>query len=57
MKVIIAAGTQFIAEWNSRGQYRIIAEIDFVVAGILTAIVGKVREVRNLHNLFKIIKV
>ena len=40
--MLIAAGTQFIAEWNRRGQSRIVAEIDFVIAGILTAIVGKV---------------
>jgi hypothetical protein len=36
-----AAGTQLTAEVSRRGIHRIAPEIDFVIAGILTAIVGK----------------
>jgi len=41
-KVLLAAGTQFMAELNRRGTTNIITEIDFVVAGVLTAVAGKV---------------
>lgn len=40
-EVLLAASTQFVAEWNRRGSNRIIPEIDFVLAGILTAVIGK----------------
>ena len=40
-EVILAAGTQLVAEVNRRGINRMIPEIDFVVAGVLTAIAGK----------------
>lgn len=40
-EVLLAAGTQFAAEIGRRGQSNIIPEIDFVIAGILTAIAGK----------------
>jgi len=40
-EVIIAASTQFLAEVGRRGRQRILPEIDFVVAGVLTAVFGK----------------
>ncbi|GFH55749.1 hypothetical protein CTEN210_12225 [Chaetoceros tenuissimus] len=40
-EVLLAAGTQFIAEIGRRGKSNIIPEIDFVIAGIFTAIAGK----------------
>jgi len=40
-EVLLAAGTQFSAEWSKRGPNRIAPEIDFVIAGILTAVAGK----------------
>lgn len=40
-EVILAAGTQFMAEVGKRGIHQIVTEIDFVIAGILTAIAGK----------------
>ena len=40
-EILLAAGTQFIAEIGRRGKSNIITEIDFVIAGILTAIAGK----------------
>jgi Domain of unknown function (DUF3411). len=40
-EVILAAGTQFMAEIGKRGIHQIVTEIDFVIAGILTAIAGK----------------
>lgn len=40
-EVFLAAGTQLAAEINRRSLHRIVAEIDFVVAGVLTAIAGK----------------
>ena len=40
-EVILAAGTQLVAEINRRGVHRMFPEIDFVVAGVLTAIAGK----------------
>lgn len=39
-EVVIAAGTQLSAEWNRRGA-SILPELDFVVAGVLTAVFGK----------------
>lgn len=39
-EILLAAGTQLSAEWNRRGD-SLLPEIDFVVAGILTAIAGK----------------
>ena len=41
IEVILAALTQYIAEVSRRGQARIIPEIDFVFAGVLTAVCGK----------------
>mmetsp|Transcript_14772 Transcript_14772/g.23102 ORF Transcript_14772/g.23102 Transcript_14772/m.23102 type:complete len:278 (-) Transcript_14772:2428-3261(-) len=41
VEIIVAAGTQFTAELNRRGKTHLIPELDFVVAGILTAIAGK----------------
>ena len=40
-EVILAAGTQFTAEFTRRGASNIIPQIDFVIAGIFTAIAGK----------------
>lgn len=40
-EVILAAGTQFAAEWNRRGADRLLPEADFVLPAILTAIFGK----------------
>mmetsp|Transcript_25975 Transcript_25975/g.71272 ORF Transcript_25975/g.71272 Transcript_25975/m.71272 type:complete len:410 (+) Transcript_25975:294-1523(+) len=40
-EVLVAAGTQLMAEWNRRGASRIMYELDFVVPAILTAISGK----------------
>jgi hypothetical protein len=40
-EVILAAITQFIAECSRRGRTNMITEIDFVIAGIFTAIAGK----------------
>lgn len=39
-EVLLAAGTQFAAEYERRGS-NLVAEMDFVTAGILTAIFGK----------------
>lgn len=39
-EVLLAAGTQFTAEYERRGS-NLLAEMDFVTAGILTAIFGK----------------
>lgn len=41
VEVALAAGTQLAAEMKRRGRQGCIIEIDFVVAGLLTAIVGK----------------
>jgi len=41
LEIILAAATQYAAEVGRRGQHRILPEIDFVAAGILTAICGK----------------
>jgi hypothetical protein len=40
-EVFLAAGTQFTAELSKRGADRIVPEIDFVFAGVLTAVAGK----------------
>lgn len=40
-EILLAAGTQLAAEVNRRGARGLITEIDFVVAGLLTAIIGK----------------
>jgi len=40
-EIVLAAGTQLTAEISRRGIHRIVPECDFVIAGILTAIVGK----------------
>jgi hypothetical protein len=40
-EVLVAAGTQFTAEWNRRGVDRLLPELDFVVPAILTAVIGK----------------
>lgn len=41
LEIVLAAATQFAAEVGRRGPHRILPEIDFVAAGILTAICGK----------------
>lgn len=41
IEITLAASTQFIAEYNRRGGNNILIEIDYVLAGILTAIIGK----------------
>jgi hypothetical protein len=40
-EVIVAAGTQFTAEWNRRGIDRLMPEIDFILPAISTAVFGK----------------
>jgi hypothetical protein len=40
-ELILAAGTQLSAEANRRGVHRLVPEVDFVFAGILTAMIGK----------------
>lgn len=40
-EVLLAAGTQFAAEWNRRGADHLILEADFVLPAILTAVFGK----------------
>ena len=39
-ELVLAAGTQLSAEWNRRGA-SLVPELDFVVAGVITAMVGK----------------
>ena len=39
-ELLLAAGTQLSAEWNRRGDF-LLLELDFVVAGVITAMVGK----------------
>jgi hypothetical protein len=39
-EILLAAGTQFTAEWERRGS-QLLPEFDFVLAGVLTAVVGK----------------
>ena len=41
LEVILAALTQYMAEVSRRGKDRILPEIDFVLAGVLTAVCGK----------------
>lgn len=41
LEILLAAATQYTAEISRRGYDRILPEIDFVAAGILTAVVGK----------------
>jgi len=41
IEVILAASTQYMAESSRRGKSRIIPEVDFVFAGVLTAVCGK----------------
>lgn len=41
LEVILAAATQYAAEVSRRGRHRILPEVDFVTAGILTAVCGK----------------
>lgn len=40
-EVFLAAGTQFTAEWQRRGASQLLPEVDFVLAGVLTAVAGK----------------
>jgi len=40
-EIIVAAGTQLMAELNRRGVSRIIPELDFVLPAIFAAIFGK----------------
>lgn len=40
-ELVLAAGSQFAAEWSQRGASNLIPELDFVVAGVLTAMAGK----------------
>lgn len=40
VEVLVAGGTEFTAQWQSRG-VNLLPEIDFVIAGVLTAITGK----------------
>ena len=40
-EVLLAAGTQFAAEWNRRGVHRLVPEADFVLPAVLTAVFGK----------------
>lgn len=40
-ELVLAAGTQFSAELNRRGASSLLVELDFVIAGILTAMIGK----------------
>ena len=41
MEVFLAASTQLSAEITQRGPQRMVPEMDFVVAGVLTAVIGK----------------
>jgi Protein RETICULATA-related len=41
LETLLAASTQYAAELKLRGSERMIPEIDFVFAGVLTAVVGK----------------
>lgn len=41
LEIILAASTQYMAEVSRRGKHRIVPEIDFVFAGVLTAVCGK----------------
>lgn len=41
LEVVLAAGTQLSAEMTQRGPQRLLPELDFLVAGVLTAVIGK----------------
>lgn len=41
LEVVLAATTQYMAEVSRRGWNRMLPEIDFVFAGVLTAVIGK----------------
>jgi hypothetical protein len=41
LEIIFAAATQYTAEVGRRGRHRIVPELDFVFAGVLTAVCGK----------------
>ena len=41
LEVVLAATTQYMAEVSRRGWNRMLPEIDFVLAGVLTAVIGK----------------
>ncbi|KAL9183204.1 hypothetical protein ACHAXT_004991 [Thalassiosira profunda] len=41
LEIILAASTQYMAEVTRRGKDRMLPEIDFVFAGVLTAVCGK----------------
>ena len=41
LEMVLAASTQYAAEVAKRGRSRVLPEIDFVFAGILTAVCGK----------------
>jgi len=41
LEMVLAASTQYAAEVAKRGRSRVLPEIDFVFAGILTAVFGK----------------
>jgi hypothetical protein len=40
-EILVAASTQFTAEWGRRGRDQLLPQFDFVFAGILTAVYGK----------------
>lgn len=40
-ELVLASSTQLFAEWNTRGASHFCIELDFVVAGVLTAVAGK----------------
>ncbi len=56
-EVLVAAGTQLMAEWNRRGAARMATELDFVVPAVLTAVFGKyyrcVEKERKIANAEK----
>jgi len=54
-EIIVAAGTQLMAELNRRGVSRIIPELDFVLPAIFAAIFGKYYRYVRI-NLLKIRK-
>jgi len=41
VEVLVAAGTQLMAEWNRRGAHRMVPELDFIVPAVLAAVFGK----------------
>jgi Protein RETICULATA-related len=40
-EIVVAASTQFAAEWSRRGRDQLLPQFDFVLAGVLTAVYGK----------------